>query len=152
MNKELLVKIWIGLTTGYNVLFVLLAPGSFCEPTLLLLFIIQLFFAISAVIISLKARKEKAPPGVLLILGIVSFLMIALFFLASVFVQGCVGPSPPIQLNQLCRAQLEITCMSNSTLPQTWNYPTMRQPNTNPISCSEVMDCSTCQECGFNPS
>ena len=155
MNKELLVKVWIFLS--FLTLVMSVASASFNFYTISgSLFIFHILVVVSGIVVSLFSIKQKIKFSKhLLVLNAVILLVWLIFILFS----GCFGCGPPALITKtqtqaisLCTTQMQITCRENVT-PPTWKTPSIRiQGNPQPISCFELTNCSTCQECGFTPS
>ena len=159
MNKELLVKAWIVLILITAVLFYFIGLFSLLLPSnspsiFFILHVAILLLAIPISIIGMGA-KAKFSTVLLVLVPVFFFFILLLFFAAS--------PGPDVvllsreYLLSSCKQQMQGICQQNyGDIPSgwnstTWNAKTIKLGNEI-ISCFELTNCSTCEECGFTPS
>lgn len=150
MNKELLVKVWIFLTLLTVVMSVAFSSFNFYTisgP----FFIFHIIILISGLVVSLFLIKQKIKFSKhLLALSTIILLVWLIFILFS----GCIGCGPPTYKMTIlnCREALKMTCERDGNIPLTWNIPNkniLEKEDKLPVSCFELLNCSTCQECGI---
>jgi len=54
-----------------------------------------------------------------------------------------------VQAASMCNSELQITCTTGNKIPQNWGVATKAILEGNAVlSCFELLNCSTCEECG----
>ncbi|UCD07806.1 MAG: hypothetical protein JSW41_02470 [Candidatus Aenigmatarchaeota archaeon] len=86
-------------------------------------------------------KRKNIAILIVLIVIVVSFVVWQLTM--PVYFNGH-GPSPEV----FCAAQGMETCNVARELPPTWSQTVNFTVNIR-VSCQELLDCSSCEECGF---
>ncbi len=158
MNKELLVKVWIFLILITAILFYFIATNSILYPITFgiytrLFFILHASVLVLAIPVSIIGIRKSVRFSKILLLLVPVFLILAPVIFITIN-QGDFATATKEQVISICNAQAQMTCLSKdiSSLPPTWNAKTIRSQGNVISSCLELTNCSTCQECGFEPS
>lgn len=79
---------------------------------------------------------------------VIILLLIISLILITLLGQSTNQVSTLSESNSVCATNGDIACKTNSYLPSTWIMNRAGTGNDN-RTCAQMLDCSTCEECGF---
>jgi len=83
-----------------------------------------------------------------LVVVAVVILIVALVLL-TIFGSGIGGIMQLTEAQSYCGTEGSTSCKASNNLPIDWNIPKYNVEDTGMLSCKDIYNCNTCEDCNF---